>query len=231
MPDSSISPAVLITIGVLLSVAVLSIYVSRVVLPMRIKSAYLKSITALATAVETRDSGTLGHAKRVAQYTIEVAKKLGLQGRDIERIEYAALLMDIGKANVPQALLNKSTPLQPDEWEILKSHPRMGAEMVAEVPFLEDIIDYILHHHEYWDGSGYPDGLKAEEIPLASRILSVAADYDAMISERPYHPRALTHEEAIGEIKRYVGVRYDPNVAEAFFEILGSESLAKTEAA
>lgn len=231
MLDSSISPAVLITIGVLVSVAVLSIYVSRVVLPMRIKSAYLKSITALATAVETRDSGTLGHAKRVAQYTIEVAKKLGLQGRDIERIEYAALLMDIGKANVPQALLNKSTPLQPDEWEILKSHPRMGAEMVAEVPFLEDITDYVLHHHEYWDGSGYPDGLKAEEIPLASRILSVAADYDAMISERPYHPRALTHEEAIGEIKRYVGVRYDPKVAEAFFEILGSESLAKVEAA
>jgi putative nucleotidyltransferase with HDIG domain len=184
------------------------------------KSAYLKSITVLAAAVETRDSGTVGHAQRVAQLTVAIARRLGMRGRILERIEYAALLMDIGKANVPQAILNKRDPLTSKEWNMVRSHPAMGAEMVAAVPFLADLERYILHHHEYWDGSGYPEGLREEDIPLPSRILAVASDYDAMISERPYHPIPMTPSEALEEIRRHTGTKYAPNVAEAFIQML-----------
>jgi len=223
MHEYHFSAGVIATAGVLLSFAVLSVYVSRRYLPARMKSAYLKSITALAAAVETKDSGTIGHAKRVAQLTVDLARRLGVEGRDLERIEYAALLMDMGKANVPQRLLNKSEPLTPEEWEVLKSHPRLSAEMVAAVPFLADLEDIVLHHHEYWDGTGYPDGLAGEAIPLASRILCVAADYDAMISERPYHPRPLTPQEAAGEIRKGAGTKYDPRVAEVFLDMLAAD--------
>jgi putative nucleotidyltransferase with HDIG domain len=222
MLNEPLAPGVLFIVCTLLSIALLSVYVSRRYLPMKMKSAYLKSITVLAAAVETKDSGTVGHAQRVARLTIETARRLGVSGRDLERIEYAALLMDMGKANVPQALLNKQGPLTEEEWDVIRSHSKLGAQMVVGVPFLADLEPYVLHHHEYWDGSGYPDGLKGEEIPLASRILSVAADYDAMISERPYHPRALSSEEAITEIRGDIGRKYDPRVAEAFIALLES---------
>lgn len=224
MSSDALSPGVVIIVGVLLTIAALSVYVSRVYLPMKIRSAYLKSITALAAAVETKDSGTVGHAQRVAELTEAVARRLGVRGRDLERIQYAALLMDIGKANVPQSLLTKRDPLTPEEWEVLKSHSRLGAEMVAAVPFLADLAEYVLHHHEYWDGSGYPEGLAGEQIPLASRILAIAADYDAVVSDRPYRPRPLSPEEAIEEIRRDIGAKYDPAVAEVFLEMAAGES-------
>lgn len=220
MPDISLTPGVLIFVFMSLSISAMSLYVSRIFLPRKMKSAYLKSITVLAAAVETRDSGTVGHAQRVAQLTVSIARRLGMRGKILERVEYAALLMDIGKANVPQAILNKKDPLTPEEWEMVKSHPAMGAEMVAAVPFLADLERYILHHHEYWDGSGYPEGLRGEDIPLPSRILAVASDYDAMISERPYHPIPKTPEEALEEIKRHSGTKYAPDVAEAFIQML-----------
>ncbi len=231
MGNYQLTPGVIITGSLLLSLAILSIYVSRVYLPARIKAAYLKSITVLAAAVETRDSGTLGHAQRVAQLAVETARRLGLQGHELERIHYAALIMDMGKARVPHALLNKKDPLTPEEWEILKSHPKLSAEMVGAVPFLKDLEDIVLHHHELWNGSGYPDGLAGEEIPLASRILCVAADYDAMISERPYHLRALSPDEAIEQIRLGSGTRYDPRVVEVFLEIVGSEQAVTQQVA
>ncbi|MCX8053770.1 MAG: HD-GYP domain-containing protein [Armatimonadetes bacterium] len=230
MHEYHFTPGVMITGGILLSIAALSIYVSRVQLPAKIRKAYLKSITALAAAVETKESGTVGHAQRVARLTVELARRLGLEGRDLERIEYAALLMDMGKANVPQRLLNKSDPLTSEEWEILKSHPKLGAEMVAAVPFLADLKEIVMHHHELWDGTGYPDGLAGEDIPLASRILCVTADYDAMISDRPYHTRPLTPEEAIEEIRKGSGTKYDPRVAEVFLEMLDSENAIAKQA-
>lgn len=211
------------------SMTALSVYVSRIYLPRKIKKAYVKSITALAAAVETRDSGTVGHAQRVAEITVDVARRLGITGRDLEKIEYAALLMDIGKASVPQALLNKREPFEPEEWEVVQSHSRFGAEMVLAVPFLADIADYVLHHHEYWDGTGYPDGLVGEQIPLASRILSVAADYDAMVSERPYHP-PMSASQAIEEIRSYSGIKYDPAVVEIFLEMAAVKVTADEQA-
>ncbi|MCL5104438.1 MAG: HD domain-containing protein [Armatimonadetes bacterium] len=223
MLGEALTPGVIIITVILLSITMLSFYVSRYYLPTKIKSAYLKSITVLAAAVETRESGTVGHAQRVAQLTVEVARRLGLQGKDLERIEYAALLMDMGKANVPQRLLSKQDRLTLDEWAVIQSHPRLGAEMVEAVPFVADLSDIILHHHEYWDGTGYPNGMSGEDIPLESRILGVTADYDAMVSERPYHPRPLSHEEAMEEIRRGIGWRYDPKVAEVFLEMIAGE--------
>ncbi|MGQ9456294.1 MAG: HD-GYP domain-containing protein [Armatimonadota bacterium] len=222
MGNYDFTPGMIITGGLLLSLTVLSIYVSRVYLPARIKAAYLKSITVLAAAVETRDSGTLGHAQRVAQLAVEIARRLGLQGHYLERVQYAALIMDMGKARVPQTILNKEEPLTDEEWEVLKSHPKLSADMVSAVPFLSDLADIVLHHHELWDGSGYPDGLAGEQIPLESRILCVAADYDAMISNRPYHPRPLTPEEAVKQIKKGSGTKYDSSVVEIFLEVIGS---------
>ena len=224
MHSATLTLGVLITGGLLLSTAALSVYVSRVYLPMKIRHAYRKSITALAAAVETKDAGTVGHAQRVAQLTVEVARRLGIAGQGLRRIEYAALLMDMGKANVPQRVLSKRDPLTPEEWEIVKSHSRLGADMAGAVPFLADTADCILHHHEYWNGTGYPDALKGEQIPMESRILAVASDYDAMISDRPYHA-PMQPDEAVAEIRKGIGVKYDPSVAEAFLELLAAEEV------
>lgn len=221
---ASLTPGVLVVAGISIAIFVASFYVSRVYLPRKIKRAYLNSITVLAVAVETRDSGTLGHAQRVAQLTVDLARRLGISGKGLERMEYAALLMDMGKANVPQALLNKESPLTPAEWALIQRHPVLSAEMVASVPFVADLKDFILHHHEYWDGTGYPDRLKGEEIPLKSRILSVAADYDALISPRPYRPEPLSVEEALEEIRRNLGKKYCPRVGEEFIKMMSTES-------
>ena len=225
MPSDLFNPGVLIIGAIALSITFLSVYVSRVYLPSRIKHAYRKSITVLAAAVETKDSGTVGHAQRVAGLTAECARRLGVVGRDLERIEYAGLLRDIGKANVPQAVLTKTDPLTPKEWDTVKKHAELGEEMVAAVPFLADVAPYVRHHHEYWDGTGYPDGLGGEDIPLGSRILAVASDYDAMVSDRPYHPTPMEAEEAIGQIRRDSGTKYDPAVVDVFLAVV-SEDLA-----
>lgn len=229
MHSNPLDPIVIIIAIFALSITATSFYISRCYLPLKIKKAYLKSITVLAAAVETRDSGTVGHAQRVAHLTVEIARKLGVKQLELERIEYAALLMDIGKANVPQAILNKRDQLTPEEWESVKSHSRLGAEMVTSIPFLADITDYISYHHEAWDGSGYPEGLTGEDIPLACRILSIAADFDAMICERPYYDRPKNSKEAIEEIKRLSGVKYDPAIVDLFLEVVPAESLEAEE--
>lgn len=229
MWGSLAEPGVLVIGCAAISVSALSLYVSRVYLPAKMKGAYLKSITVLAAAVETKDSGTVGHAQRVAETTRAVARALGIDGKELERIEYAALLRDIGKANVPHAVLNKRDALTVEEWTIVKSHSKLGAEMVGAVPFLADCADLVMHHHEYWDGSGYPDGLRGEEIPLGSRILAVTSDYDAMISDRPYHhSEPLTPEQAIKMIAEDNGLKYDPVVAAVMVEVVtGSVSTGK----
>lgn len=210
---AAVAAAVLITVG--------SWYYSVVYQPRKMQRAYKTALYALSAAVETKDSGTIGHSERVAEYAVAVAGELGIGPEERVRIEYAALLRDIGKVNVPASLLNKSTALAPDEWEKVKSHSQLGAEIVRAVPFLRSLEDLILHHHECWDGSGYPDGLAGDEIPLGSRILAVTTDYDAITSERPYHEPRLP-EVAVQEIKSGRGTRYDPAVVDAFFRVLES---------
>lgn len=210
---AAVVSAILVTLG--------SWYYSSFYQPKKMARAYKKALYALAAAVETKDSGTIGHAKRVSDYAVAVADDLGIDKGERLRIEYAALLRDIGKVNVQAHLLNKSAPLEPGEWEQIKSHAVLGAGIVQSVPFLSFLSDLIMHHHECWDGSGYPDGQVGEEIPLGSRILSVATDYDAIISERPYH-ESQPPEVAIEQIKEGRGTRYDPAVVDSFLRVLQS---------
>ncbi|OFX13591.1 MAG: hypothetical protein A2Z18_07330 [Armatimonadetes bacterium RBG_16_58_9] len=231
MPNNPLDAWVLVIAALALSLTVLSVYVSRVYLPAKIREAYRKSITTLAVAVETKDSGTVGHAQRVAHLTTELARRLGMAGKELVRIEYAALLRDIGKVKVPQRILNKTETLGDEEWATVQRHSEFGAEMVEAVPFLASSANLVRYHHEYWDGSGYPDGLAGEQIPLGSRILSVAADYDAMVSERPYHPEALGVEEALAQIRAGSGAKYDPRVVEVFIRVIEEERVPEQKAA
>ena len=226
MPETVniLSAPVYIAIAIAALVTLGSWYYSIFYQPRKMQRAYRKALYALAAAVETRDSGTIGHAKRVAEYAVAVADELGIKRAERIRIEYAALLRDIGKVNVPAWLLNKSTPLEENEWEEVKRHAELGAEIVKAVPFLSFLSDVILHHHECWDGSGYPDGLAGEAIPLASRILAVTTDYDAITSERPYH-ESRPPEVAIEQIINGKGTRYDPAVVDAFLRVLQSQGI------
>ncbi len=160
----------------------------------------------------------------MADYALAVAVDMGIPKSELHKIEYAALLRDIGKVNVPASLLNKSTALTPEEWEQVKNHASLGARIVQAAPFLSFLSDVILHHHECWDGSGYPDGLAGEDIPLASRILAVTTDYDAITSDRPYHS-SQPPEVAIDEIKSGRGTRYDPVVVDSFLRVLNSQGV------
>ena len=218
------TPGVIAAVIFAVLITILSWYYSSVYQPRKMERAYKRSLYTLAAAVETRDSGTIGHAERVADYAVAVADLLGIKKRERLRIEYAALLRDIGKVNVPASLLNKRTKLEPDEWEKVKAHVNAGADIVSAVPFLSFLSDLILHHHECWDGSGYPDGLAGNEIPLGSRILAVTTDYDAIISDRPYH-ESQPREVAVGEIKAGRGTKYDPAVVDAFLRILESQGI------
>jgi len=213
------TPPVIIAVVVAAIITFGSWYYSSYYQPRKMEQAYKKALYALAAAVETKDSGTIGHAKRVAGYATAVADELGVSPEERLKIEYAALLRDIGKVNLPAKLLNKSTPLEMDEWEKVKSHSRLGADIVRAVPSLEFLTDFILHHHEHWDGTGYPNGLSGEDIPLASRILAVTTDYDAAISERPYH-KPQPREVAIEQKKRGRGSKYDPAIVDAFLKVL-----------
>lgn len=212
----AVAAAVIITVG--------SAYWSRVALPRQIDDAYRASLHALAAAVETKDSGTLGHARRVADYAVAIARDMGVPAAEIRRIERSALLRDIGKVNVPHSLLNKTEALTVEEFEIIKGHSKIGSDLVKQVPFLAMCADLIVHHHEKWDGSGYPAGLRGEDIPLGSRILAVANDFDAMVSDRPYH-QAVPAIVAAQLIKDGAGESYDPAVVESFGRIVEKEEL------
>jgi len=221
MPTSWLNAQVIVaaTAGL---VTIFCLYFSYRVLPRQMGRAYQDALNTLAAAVETKDSGTVGHARRVADYATAVARTFGVSGAELRRIEYAALLRDIGKVKIPHRVLNKTDPLTAEEWEIVKSHVALGAEMAASVPFLAHTADLIQHHHENWDGTGYPDGMAGEDIPLGSRILAVATDYDAMVSERPYH-EPLSKQEAISSIRKGSGGKYDPKVVEIFLGFVERE--------
>ncbi|MDO8585865.1 MAG: HD-GYP domain-containing protein [Armatimonadota bacterium] len=215
----AIIAAAMITIG--------SAYWSRMALPRQIDQAYRASLHALAAAVETKDSGTVGHARRVADYSVAIGRELGLSPAELQRIEHAALLRDIGKVNIPHSLLNKSEALTEEEFDIIKSHSKIGADIASQTPFLARCADIITHHHERWDGSGYPAALQGEDIPLSARIVAVANDYDAMTSDRPYH-KALRGPAAARIIREGAAEAYDPAVVDMFLRILEKEGTILT---
>jgi diguanylate cyclase (GGDEF)-like protein/putative nucleotidyltransferase with HDIG domain len=179
----------------------------------------LSAIYALVSTVETRDPYTYGHSRKVNTYAVALAEAIGLSPEDVSRVSTAALLHDIGKIGVPDKVLNKKGKLSKEDWEAIKSHPRLGANIVGNIPNLVACVSSILHHHERWDGGGYPEGLKGEEISIEARILAIADSFEAMTSSRPYRA-ALCNEKAIEELRRCAGSQFDPELVEVFIGII-----------
>ena len=184
----------------------------------RLKTQNLETISALATAVEVKDPYTSGHSEKVTQFTIAIAEKMGLSNDEIENLRVAGLLHDIGKIGIPDSVLNKPARLTSAERIMVDSHPVISAEIVGKIEALAHLVPIIRHHHEWYDGKGYPDRLKGKKIPLEARILAVADGFEAMTSERPYR-RALTEEEALAELEKGAGTQWDPQVVEVFVKI------------
>jgi putative nucleotidyltransferase with HDIG domain len=186
-----------------------------------LEDAYVQTVLALANAVDARDAYTADHSQRLAAWAEATARELGCSEEEVRAIRWAALLHDIGKIGVPDHILQKPGPLDEAEWEVIKRHPEIGAEIVAPVKKLAHVAPIIRAHQERWDGAGYPDGLRGEEIPLGARILAVVDAYGAIIDERPYK-KARSHQEAVAELRRCAGTQFDPQVVGAILRVLGS---------
>jgi len=180
---------------------------------------HLATIEALALAIDAKDQTSQSHIRRVQLYAAAVARALGMNENDIQGVKTAALLHDIGKLAVPEHILSKPGPLTPEEFQKIRAHPKVGADIVSSVPFPYPVAPLILSHHERWDGKGYPAGLRGEEIPLGARILSVVDYFDALMAERPYH-KAMSFEAAIGLLQQEAGKGLDPIVVSKFIQLL-----------
>ncbi|MFA5478659.1 MAG: HD domain-containing phosphohydrolase [Candidatus Muiribacteriota bacterium] len=198
----------------------------RVKLFSELEDSYLASIKVLANVLDAKDPYTHGHSERVMEYSVAIAYKMFLSEKDIKNIKFGALLHDIGKVGVDLTILNKPGRLTDEEYEIIKSHPFQGFEIIKPVKFLEDKFAAIKYHHERWDGKGYPDGLKGEEIPLEARIVAVADTFDAMTSTRSYR-KALEKDIAIAEIEKNSGTQFDPRIVEAFMKVVNKENVTQ----
>ncbi|MFH1904064.1 MAG: HD domain-containing phosphohydrolase [bacterium] len=183
------------------------------------KQAYLTTVQSLSTAIESKDTYTCGHSENVAKYAVIIAKELKMDSKDIENINLAAALHDIGKIGVSDVILTKPAKLTREEYKEIKKHVTYSESILSHSPFLDDVRYIIRHHHERLDGTGYPDGLKGQKIPLGSRILAVADSYDAMTSKRPYRD-AMPKEKAILELRKCSGSQFDPDIVEAFIRTL-----------
>ncbi|MCM8791809.1 MAG: HD domain-containing protein [Candidatus Omnitrophica bacterium] len=185
-----------------------------------LRTTYMRTIKALAQAIDMRDHYTHKHSENVAHYAVKIAEAMNLSAHDIEIIRGACELHDIGKIGIYDEILSKEKPLTEKEKEEIKLHSLKGAQILEPLNFLEEIILLVRQHHENYDGTGYPDRHKGEEIPLGARIIRVADAYDAMTSARAYRKIPLSKEEAIEEIKRNSGTQFDPKVVEVFLKIV-----------
>lgn len=183
----------------------------------------VSSVKTLISVINAKDRYTYGHSERVVLYSRLMANKLNLSKKDKENLIYGAYMHDIGKINIPKEVLMKKMPLTNEEWEMLKQHPENGVEIIKTIDSLSGAMPIILHHHERYDGKGYPYGLKGEEIPFLARILCIVDSFDAMTSNRPYNKRK-TYEEAIEKLKRCSGAQFDPELSNAFIEVIKENS-------
>ncbi len=185
----------------------------------RLQQAYVGTIEMLADAVETKDAYTHGHCRRVSHYARLVAQRMELPDREVTLASLAALLHDVGKIGVTDAVLNKPGRLLPEERLLIQSHVRLGHDLLESVPGLREVAGAVLYHHEWYDGNGYPDGLAGDAIPTVARIVGVVDAFCAMIDHRSYKS-ARTPDEACEELRRCAGTQFDPRVVEAALEVL-----------
>jgi putative nucleotidyltransferase with HDIG domain len=189
--------------------------IENIKLNLKVVDGYKSTIRALAAAIDAKDHYTRGHSQRVTELALSGAKSLKMSPEELEVLEYAGILHDIGKIGMPDNILGKHGRLTPEEFAIIRQHPRLGAKIISDIPFLEEARRLVLHHHERYDGTGYPDGLIGNDIPLGARLLSVADSFDSMTSDRAYRA-AMSAEDALNELYKHRGTQFCPVVVEAF---------------
>lgn len=185
---------------------------------------FFNSIRALTASIDAKDPYTRGHSERVARYAVVLARHMGLPAEEVRKVRIAALLHDVGKIGIDDRILRKPTALTDEEFEVMKTHPVKGALIMGQIPQLKDVIPGMKHHHEKWDGTGYPDGLAGEEIPSLARIVAVADTFDAMTTTRPYQ-KAMKTDYVVGKIRQFSGIRFDPVVVAALDKAFAGSDL------
>ncbi len=193
-----------------------------------LEEAYVSTIRVLAAAIDARDHYTLGHSTRVADLAVRLARKAGLPAAEVEEIEIACLFHDVGKIRIPDVILHKRGGLTPRELAEMKKHPDYGVELLSKAPSLLKFIPAVRHHHERFDGGGYPDGLAGAKIPRAAAVIALADSFDAMTSDRPYR-RAMSRDEALKRIKALGGSQFDPDLAVKFVDFMEKQASAPTK--
>jgi putative nucleotidyltransferase with HDIG domain len=191
-----------------------------------LEEAYLATVTVLSAAIDARDPYTLGHSTRVAQLTRKIGAAIGLSRQELEDLEIASLLHDVGKLKTPDFVLLKDGPLDPHEHREISNHCENGAAILGRAPSLQKYMPAVRHHHEWFNGDGYPDGLRGDDIPLYAAIISVADAFDAMTSARPYKS-ARSHEEALRELTLFAGRQFNPRLVEMLHQVIESAALSE----
>jgi putative two-component system response regulator len=185
----------------------------------RLSDAYEATIEGWSHAMDLRDRETEGHSRRVTELSIKLARAMGMSDDAIVHLRHGALLHDMGKIGVPDSILHKPDELTEDEWDIMRQHPKLAFDMLNSIEYLREALEIPYFHHEKWDGTGYPQGLKGEQIPIAARIFAVADVWDAVTSDRPYRP-AWSKQQAMQYIRDQSGKHFDPQVVEQFFKVI-----------
>jgi putative nucleotidyltransferase with HDIG domain len=184
-----------------------------------LEKTHFETIMAFSEALEARDQYTAGHSRRVMEYSKSIGQRMKLDKQDIEDLKRSALLHDIGKIGIPDVVLKKKTKLTDEEYAVIKTHPETGAAILKYIKSFKHLVPAVYHHHEQFNGEGYPDGVKGAAIPLHARIIAIADTFDAMTSSRSYRS-ALSFRMALSELERCRGTQFDPEIADIFIEIL-----------
>src|SRR5207247_7508764 len=187
--------------------------------PQALPQAVLDTVTSLAFAIDAKDHYTQGHSQKVSAYAALIAEALGMNDAQVDEIRLAGILHDIGKVAIPETILNKAGPLNPDEWETMKSHVHFGARILEPLAPLARVRGMIRHHHEFFDGSGYPDAISGDKIPLGARILAIADAYDTITSDRTYK-KARPAAEALAELERCSNAQFDAKIVALFVQTM-----------